>query len=331
MPAPTTAACPEPAPVAVSVVIACRNGAATLPATLAGLFAQRGAPGFEIVLADNGSTDGSAEVFRAAGARHPAVPMRVLAVPRRGKPFALNAGIAAARAPALVFCDADDVPGEGWVAAMAAALAAHPLAAPRLDFARLNAGWARASRGTPQSRRLEPLPFLPHLVGAGGAGLGVRREVALALGGFDPDFPYGEDTEFCLRAQVAGFVPVFVPEAVMHVRARGELAALFRQSFRWGRCEMRVVARYRGAGVPFAGGWRRYLAAWRRLLGNHLRKGLVPRPATMLNAARLRMGSGRLAGQLVGMLRHRVPPWGPAPEPAPGAASASAPAAGPVP
>ena len=112
---------------ALSVIIACRNGAATLGETLEGLVAQRWDRPWEIVLADNGSTDGSAALFRAVAAAHPECRMRVVdASGRPGKPFALNTGIAAARAPALAFCDADDVPGEGWLAAMGKALPTTP-------------------------------------------------------------------------------------------------------------------------------------------------------------------------------------------------------------
>ena len=131
----------------------------------------------------------------------------------------------------------------------------------------------------------------------------------MRIGGFDPEFAYLEDTEFSLRAQLAGHRIAFVPEAVMHVRARAELSPIFRQNYNWGRYEMKLVSRYRDRGVAFAGGWRHYLRTWRRLLRHHLRKGLRPAPETMLNAAWLRAGAGRLCGQLAGMLRYRVPPY----------------------
>jgi cellulose synthase/poly-beta-1,6-N-acetylglucosamine synthase-like glycosyltransferase len=307
----------EPVP-ALSVVIACRNGARTLRETLEGLVAQRWDRPWEIVLADNGSTDGSAALFLAVAEAHPRTPMRVVdAAAARGKPFALNAGIAGARAPAVAFCDADDVPGEGWLAAMGRALAAHAIVACRIDFDRLNSGWIRGTRGDQQQAGLEALPFLPGLVHAGGGTMGVQRRLVEEIGGFDPAFAYLEDAEFSLRAQLAGHRIHFVPEAVMHVRARADLKPIFRQNFNWGRYEMKLVSRYRDRGVAFAGGWRRYLGGWRRLLHYHLRPGLRPAPETMLSAAWLRAGVGRHLGQLAGMLRYRVPPYGP-----PAAASA---------
>ena len=297
---------------AVSVVIACLNGAATLGETLDGLLTQRWDRPWEVILADNGSTDGSVALFREAAAAHPATPMRVLdASARRGKSFALNIAIAAARAPAVAICDADDVPGQGWLAAMGDALARYPIVACRFDFDRLNSGWIRSYRGRLQEQELERLPFLPRFVHAGGGSMGLQRGVVDRIGGFDPDYPFLEDTEFCIRAQVAGYTIHFVPAAVMHVRSRGDLKPIFRQSLNWGHYEMKLVDRYRDQGVVFTGGWRYFARSWRRVLRNHLRKGLRPAPATMLNAAWLRSGSGRLAGNLLGMIHYRVPPYRP--------------------
>jgi glycosyltransferase involved in cell wall biosynthesis len=293
----------------LTVVICCRNGAATLRETLEGLARQAWDRPWEIVLADNGSTDGSVEVFRAFARAHPRLTMRILdASARRGQQHAMNLGVAAARAPAVVFCDADDVPGEGWLAAMGAALAVHPLVACRIDFERLNRGWVTESRGTHQTRRLEELPFLPGLAHAGGGTIGVQRALVERIGGFDPDFRYHMDTEFCVRAQLADCPLHFVPEVAMHVRARDALGPLFRQSYNWARYEMKLVHRCR-AHVDFAGGWREYVRSWQRLIRHHLRPGLRPRPETMLSAAWLRAGIGRLAGQFTGMLRHRLPPY----------------------
>lgn len=77
------------------VVLPCLNEAAALPAVLAAIPA-----GVRAIVVDNGSTDGSAEVARAAGA------MVVDAHPR-GYGAAVHAGLCAATAPVVVFCDAD--------------------------------------------------------------------------------------------------------------------------------------------------------------------------------------------------------------------------------
>ena len=79
----------------VDVVLPCLDEAAALPAVLAGLPA-----GMRAIVVDNGSTDGSAEVARSLGAL-------VVHEPRRGFGSACHAGLEAATAPLVAFCDAD--------------------------------------------------------------------------------------------------------------------------------------------------------------------------------------------------------------------------------
>ena len=100
-----------------SVVIPTYNAAATLDATLAALAAQEGVAPFEVVVADNGSVDDSAEVARRWADRLPL--LRVVDASRaRGVAAARNDGIRAARGDVVLLCDADDVTDPGWVAAM---------------------------------------------------------------------------------------------------------------------------------------------------------------------------------------------------------------------
>lgn len=60
---------------------------------------------FEIVVADDGSTDETASIVQAYAAHHPMV--QLLSLPHRGKAAAVRAGIGAARMDQIVFCDAD--------------------------------------------------------------------------------------------------------------------------------------------------------------------------------------------------------------------------------
>lgn len=77
------------------VVLPCLNEAAALPGVLAAL-----PPGARAIVVDNGSTDGSAEIARRAGAV-------VVEERRRGYGAAVHAGLQAATAPVVAFCDAD--------------------------------------------------------------------------------------------------------------------------------------------------------------------------------------------------------------------------------
>ena len=90
-------------PVEVSVVIPCLNEANSLAFCVdkaVKAFRASGLSG-EVVVADNGSTDGSIQIAEEHGAR-------VVQVPERGYGSALRAGIAAARGPLIIMGDADD-------------------------------------------------------------------------------------------------------------------------------------------------------------------------------------------------------------------------------
>jgi len=88
--------------IELTFVIPCLNEAPTLAATIADC--HRGGIGaavpYEVVVADNGSTDGSIQIARREGAR-------VVAVPQRGYGAALQAGIGAARGRFVLMGDAD--------------------------------------------------------------------------------------------------------------------------------------------------------------------------------------------------------------------------------
>jgi glycosyltransferase involved in cell wall biosynthesis len=92
----------EPRPT-LSIVMPCLNEARTVGTCIkkAQLFLQRARISGEIILADNGSSDGSQELATRLGAR-------VVAVPRRGYGNALRAGIAAARGEYVIMGDSDD-------------------------------------------------------------------------------------------------------------------------------------------------------------------------------------------------------------------------------
>jgi glycosyltransferase involved in cell wall biosynthesis len=79
----------------VDVILPCLDEAAALPGVLSGL-----PPGWRAIVVDNGSTDGSAAVAARLGAT-------VVHEPRRGFGAACAAGLAAARAEVVAFCDAD--------------------------------------------------------------------------------------------------------------------------------------------------------------------------------------------------------------------------------
>jgi glycosyltransferase involved in cell wall biosynthesis len=98
---------PVPTPPRLSVIIPSRDGLETLPRAVASVLAMNVAA-MEVIVVDDGSTDGTAAWLAELSARDP----RVTSLRRdanHGVAAARNAGIAAARAPLLGFLDADDV------------------------------------------------------------------------------------------------------------------------------------------------------------------------------------------------------------------------------
>src|ERR687892_1552769 len=95
--------------IRATVIVTARDAEATLPRTLAALADQEGAPSFEVLVADDGSSDGTAAIAERAGARVVRGPA--------------NAAVASASGALLAFCGADYRPTAGWLAAGTLALA----------------------------------------------------------------------------------------------------------------------------------------------------------------------------------------------------------------
>src|SRR6185295_949999 len=101
--------------LSISVVIATHNRAQLLRGTLDRLRTQSFAPGDEVIVVDNASTDATADVINAAAAGFP-VPLYRRHDLSPGKAPALNAAVSAARGGVLALTDDDVLVGEDWIA-----------------------------------------------------------------------------------------------------------------------------------------------------------------------------------------------------------------------
>jgi glycosyltransferase involved in cell wall biosynthesis len=212
--------------VRLSVVIPCLNEARGVDTQLGRLAEERWSEPWEIVVADNGSTDGTKAIVREYQKRIENLVL-VDASSRPGASHARNVGVSAARGGLVAFCDADDEIQPGWVAAMGQSLGSHELVAGRLDSTKLNERWA--VRGRPQDDGLNALAgHLPHALSTN---LGVRRALHERVGGFDEEFlGAAHDVDYCWRLQRAGAELHFDPRVVMAYRFRHDFLALFRQA-----------------------------------------------------------------------------------------------------
>jgi peptidoglycan/xylan/chitin deacetylase (PgdA/CDA1 family) len=303
----------------ISVIIACLNGAETLAETLDSLAAQRWDRPWEVIFADNGSTDASRAIFAERAARHPEVTMRLVdASARRGKAHALNLAIREAAGRSLVFCDADDTVAPGWLAAMGRALETHDLVAARFDLTALNPDWTLAERPHDPDR-LAVLPFEPFCPVAGGATLGFHRRVFQAVGGFDPGFAAQEDTDFCIRAHRAGFEIRMVPDAIYNYRFRDTPEAIYRQAYAYHRAEALLRRRHMAEPRLLAPRpWLSLASRSARLSAEWLKARALRRKRSLLERARFNRRLGTAMGSLAGSLAYRVAPRIPGGAPAAG-------------
>jgi GT2 family glycosyltransferase len=212
----------------VAVVIPSWNSAALLPGLLDSLAAD--VELIELLVVDNGSTDGTLGLLRERGIRHVALPINV------GFAAAMNRGANETRAPFVLGLNADTLVEPGAIGTLAAALAADAGLGgvqPRIlqlgdekpgdpATARLySAGMALTADGrafesgagevqVPRWRRGR------EIFGVCGAACLLRRELFIDLGGYDGSYvSFYEDVDLNVRARVIGRRFAYVPDAVV--------------------------------------------------------------------------------------------------------------------
>lgn len=238
----------------VSVIVINRNGEEHLAECLGSLERQTYRP-IEILVVDNGSTDGSQTVVRQFGARWEPLGRNM------GFARGNNEGARRARGDILLFVNNDMRFDPTLVGRLVKPLmrgnSVFATDARQFDWAgerevhlatrlrRLSSAWA-AVRGGSLLPRFDLDQFAStvpcRVLQASAANLAVSHEKFEALGGFDARFPIGwEDTDICWRAWLNGWSTIFVPDAVC-----------------WHKVGMSAVSR--------SGAWFR----WRGALGGRL-------------------------------------------------------------
>jgi GT2 family glycosyltransferase len=212
----------------VAVVIPSWNSLDLLRRCLGSLDGQGVA--LELLVVDNGSTDGSTAFLEQEGVPHVALSANV------GFAAAVNLGAARTAAPAVLTLNADTVLEPAAIARLAEALAGDPGLGgvqPRIlqlveggsvkvDSARVYSagqGLARDGRavelGAGEPQRPEYLRRR-EVFGVCGAACLLRRELFTELGGYDESyFAFYEDVDLNVRARIAGWRFGYIPEAVV--------------------------------------------------------------------------------------------------------------------
>lgn len=231
----------------VSVIIPAYNEAAGIAATVRSMFESAYAGRLEIIVVDDGSTDGTAAIARELDLPD----MYVTSQPNSGKPGALNTGIRMARGEVLILVDGDTVfepeTIERLVAPMrdpgVGAVSGNTKVGNRRGFI---GGWQHLEyvMGFNLDRRMyDVLGIMPTVPGA----IGAFRPAALRQVGLVSHDTLAEDTDLTMALCQTDWRIVYAPEAIAWTEAPATLRQLWKQRYRWSFGTMQAMWKHRHA------------------------------------------------------------------------------------
>ena len=214
----------------MSVVVVNWNRRDLLRSCLQSLERQELKQAFEVIVVDNGSADGSAEMAAAEFAANPALNLKLIRnQDNRGFCAANNQGFAASGSDLIALLNNDAEADPHWLSSLADAFESRPeigMAASKIlvheDPRRIDkAGHLIYPDGQNRGRGSGELDIgqydrVEEVLWPDGCAAMYRRAMLDQIGGFDEDFfAYADDAELGLRARIAGWKCLYVPQAVV--------------------------------------------------------------------------------------------------------------------
>ncbi|MDI9898002.1 glycosyltransferase [Rhodococcus sp. IEGM 1381] len=282
----------------VSVIIPAYNGLPDLDDQLSALEAQDFDGKFEVIISDNGSTDGLRE--HIAQLESPLDIRWIDSSGVRGTPHARNAGIDAARGDFLAFTDQDDAVYPGWLTALTRAAETFDAVGGPIEVQTLNSEEVASWRAVPAPEERFETGYLPF---AHGNNFGMWRRVVDQVGKFDESFlGGGEDADISWRIQQAGLTLGHVPDAMVAYRLRRTARAAYEQGIGYGRSGWEVTHKHEpnGARQPSA----RELATFVYMLT--VRNPWLPKALSPLPKGMWAMSAGSTRATISMRLRHAL-------------------------
>jgi glycosyltransferase involved in cell wall biosynthesis len=284
-------------PVVASVIVPVLNCAATVGAQVDALRQQSSVVPWEVIVIDNGSTDGTHALIEQYRERMP--NLRLIRAPgKKSISYARNVGAENAKGGMLLFCDGDDIVAPGWLSAMVRALTHHQFVVGRVEVATLNAGEPEKYGNNGLNPPDALLNFLPYAIGCT---LGVSRRAFQAVGGFSTTLKRCMDVELSWRLQLAGYSLHEEPEAEVYYRLRKTAWAHWKSAFEFSQAHAALYKSYAALGAkrtPI----RQVLARYKDVASG------LPRVARMTRRQRISwaFNVGVTLGRLWGSLRYRT-------------------------
>ena len=242
-----------------SVVVCAYNAAATLGACLESL-KHLNYPDYDVIVIDDGSTDATAQIAAAAGAR-------LVKIDHRGLSAARNAGIAAASGPIVAFIDADAEADRDWLDQLVETITRKDaVAAGGQNFPPEHASAIEAA--------IAAAPGEPREVRAGddeldqlcGCNMALDKTKLPNVAPFDEMFTTaGDDVDFSWALRERGFKLAYAPGATVIHRRRATIGAYLRQQIGYGQGEAILARKYPNrmkAGGRIYGGDPGWFARW---------------------------------------------------------------------
>lgn len=276
----------------VTVIVPVLNGGDTIELCIQSLLQlQPPAGGIELIVVDNGSTDGTMEILQRYESR-----IKVLERSERGVSAARNFGVQHASGDRVAFIDSDCIAEPEWL---------RNLILPLDDLgvgivggairAQQPCNWIQnfGERIHDHQRAIEG-EDPPYVIGMNWAS---RRAVLLEVGLFDERLWRGQDVDLARRIHAAGYRLVYSPSALVRHRNKDTIPSLFAEGMAHGRAIALVDRKYRSSspsGIERTINLTGQIASATAgcLLGNTRAESVC---ATVFNA-----------GKLIGMLRWRL-------------------------
>ncbi|MEJ0052484.1 MAG: glycosyltransferase [Methylovirgula sp.] len=233
-------------PPEVSVIIPAHNEAAVIVQSVERILGSS-YPDLQVIVVDDGSTDGTAAVLDHAYGDHPSV--RIISIPNGGKANAINVGLASARGSIVVALDADTLFEKDTITNLTrwfvdpsvGAVAGNAKVGNRINTITKWQALEYISAQNLERRALVTLGCMTVVPGAVGAW---RREALEKLGRF-PTNTLAEDQDLTISVQKAGYRVVFDSEAVAWTEAPDTFKGLMRQRFRWAYGTLQCLWKHR--------------------------------------------------------------------------------------